>query len=140
MNTLQDEHVSSKKIGQYLFMAILGLHVLSCYGLGIVALVNPQVAFETGFQIDYQAEFQVVGLIIGMELLFLGSIAVLGMVWTRKKQLHGIYVGTAVGVYMFLFGIVAFVLLGETDALVVDSIRGFLTLVFGYMAYKELKN
>jgi hypothetical protein len=139
MSTIKQDHISPKRVGQNLFMAMLGLHVLSCYGLGITALVNPGIAFETGFQIAYQPEFQIIGLIIGMELLFLGSIAVLGIVWTRKKQLHGIYVGAAVGMYMFLFGIVAFVLMGQTDGLVVDSIRGFLTLVFGYMAYKELK-
>jgi hypothetical protein len=92
------------------------------------------------FTIPYQPEFKIIGLIIGMLLLFLGSIAVLGIVWTRKKQLHGIYAGLAVEMHLFLFGIVAFVLMGETDPLWVDSIRGFLTFVFGYMAYKELKN
>ena len=64
----------------------------------------------------------------------------MGVIWTRKRKLFGVYVGTAVGIYMFLFGIIAFLKFGTTDALIVDSIRGFVTIVFGYIAYKELKH
>jgi hypothetical protein len=131
---------TSRKIGRYLFIGILALHTLGCYAMGITTLLNPQVAFESGFQIDYNPELTIIGTIIGMELLFLGSIALLGIIWTRKNKKEGIVAGVAVGVYMFLFGFAALIFVGETQALIVDSIRGFLTLVFGYMAYQEIKN
>ena len=131
---------SNQKIGQYLFMGILFLHVLGCYVMGFSTLINPKFSIETGFKIPYNFDIQILALIIGMELLFLGSIALLGLIWTKRKSVYGIYTGTAVGLYMFAFGIVAFLKFGTTDGLLVDSIRGFLTLVFAYMAYNELKN
>ena len=68
-----------------------------------------------------------------------GSIALLGIFWTRQGNISGVVTGSAVGLYMFIFGIVAFLMLGQTDGLVVDSIRGSLTIIFGIMTYRELK-
>jgi hypothetical protein len=128
-----------RKIGQNLFIGFLVIHILSCYFMGMISLVDPKFAFETGFQMTYNPDLQIIGIVMGMELLFLGSIALLGVIWTRRKSKYGIYAGVAVGSYMFLFGIVAFLIMGRTDGLIVDSIRGLLTLIFGYMAYQELK-
>lgn len=107
--------------------------------MGFTSLINPQMAFETGFQMTYNDELHIIGIVMGMELIFLGSMALLGIIWTRKGKIEGVTVGSAVGMYMFLFGIVSFIALGRTDGLIVDSIRGFLTLVFAYMTYRELK-
>lgn len=139
-DSIANSQVAPLKIGRILFIGILALHVLSCYILGFTGLANWPYALETGFGIPYSPELDIIGNVIGLELLFLGTIAVLGIIWTRKGSIPGIIVGTAVGVYMFVFGIVAFLLLGETDGLLIDSIRGFLTFVFGYMAYTEIKN
>ena len=128
-----------KRIGRSLFIGILILHILGCYVMGAMILINPKLALETGFHIHYSQELEIISLVIGMELFFLGTMALLGVIWTRKHKLFGVYIGTAVGVYMFFFGIVAFLKLGTTDALVVDSIRGFITIVFGILAYRELK-
>ncbi|MBL4648810.1 MAG: hypothetical protein JKY03_03695 [Aureispira sp.] len=57
MSAIQQEKTTSRAIGQNLFIAILRVPILSCYGIGIIALVNPEIAFETGFQIVYQPEF-----------------------------------------------------------------------------------
>lgn len=131
---------NTSKIGRYLFMGILVVHMLGCYIMGIISLTNAPFAFEIGFQIPYSDQLAIIGVVMGMELLFLGSIAFLGIIWTKQGNRYGITMGMAVGMYMFLFGIVAFLLLGRIDGLLVDSIRGFLTLVFGYMAHKELQN
>lgn len=139
-NNVKASNRNSRKLWRYLFIGILVLHVLGCYVMGIMTLTNPQFAIETGFQIPYTTDLNILTTVIGMELLFLGSIALVGIIWTRKRKIEGIVAGMAVGMYMFMFGIVAFFLLGETQALYVDSIRGFLTLVIGYMAYKEIKN
>ncbi|MDG1332444.1 MAG: hypothetical protein P8P74_08945 [Crocinitomicaceae bacterium] len=130
---------NERKIGRILFTIILVLHVIGCYVMGIAIIADTETAMITGFGVNYADDLEIVGLVIGMELLFLGTMALLGILWTRKQKLTGIYIGSAVGVYMFLFGIVACIKFGTTDALIVDSIRGFLTIVFGYMVYKELK-
>ena len=57
MSAIQQEKTTSRAIGQNLFIAILGVDILSCYGIGITVLVNPKIAFETGFQIAHQPEF-----------------------------------------------------------------------------------
>ena len=129
---------STRRIGRWLFIALLVVHVLSCYVMGTFSLFNWPFALETGFGIPYDDSLDILGVVIGLELIFLGSIAVLGIYWTRQGQISGIVTGMAVGMYMFMFGIVAFLLLGRIDGLIVDSIRGFLTLIFGWMAYQEL--
>jgi zinc transporter ZupT len=65
--------------------------------------------------------------------------AVLGIIWTQKNKKQVIVAGAIVGMYLFLFGMIAFILLEESQVLIVDSICGFLTLIFGYITYKELK-
>ena len=132
------ENTSNRKIGRWLFIILLAVHVLSCYVMGFISLINWPFALETGFGIPYNNDLAVLGVVIGLELIFLGSIAILGIFWTWQGQLSGIVTGSAVGMYMFMFGIVLFLILGRTDGLIVDSIRGFLTLLFGWMAYREL--
>lgn len=127
------------RIGRILFIGILILHILSCYVMGGMILIDPKLFLETGFHIHYTPELEIISIVIGMELFFLGTMALLGVIWTRKHKLFGVYIGTSVGVYMFLFGVVAFLKLGTTEALVVDSIRGLITIVFGFLAYRELK-
>jgi|GEM_PF-6627314 len=130
---------SPRKTGQYLLMGILVLHLLGCYFMGFSSLVSPEFAFESGFQIPFEPKLDIIALVIGMELLFLGSMALMAIIWIRRKNIYGVYLGSAVGMYMTMFGIVAFFMLGRTDGLMVDTIRGVITLVFAYMAYKELK-
>ena len=71
---------------------------------------------------------------------YLGSVALLGIIWTRKNKKEGVIAGVFVGMYMFLFGFVTLILLGETEALFVDSIRGFLTLVLVIWLIRKSKN
>ncbi len=129
----------NQNIGQYLFIGILILHVVACYFIGLGILTNPKLALETGFKVTYNADIQIISVVVGMQVIFLGSIALLGVIWTRRKSMYGIYAGIAVGLYMFAFGFVSLLKVGTTDGLIVDSSRGFITLIFAYYAYKELK-
>lgn len=136
MQTTANNHLPAST-SRTLFIAILILHALGCYIMGITTLYNPQIAIETGFQIAYNPEMLILGIVIGMELLFLGSIALLGIYWTRKGKRAGVIAGGAVGLYMFLFGWVVFFLLGDTQGLYVDSIRGFITMLLGYLLLRK---
>ena len=128
------------KIWIQLFIALLSFNAIVALGLGATSLLNFQFALETGFQIPYSSELEILGLTIGLELLLLAAIAILSVVWVSKGKIEGTITGIFVGIYIFTFGIAAFLKFGETQALYVDSIRGFLTLVFGYLAYKKMKN
>jgi NO-binding membrane sensor protein with MHYT domain len=127
---------TASKTTQFLFLGILVLHTLGCYIMGITVLFNPQFAIETGFQIAYNPEMVILSVVIGMELLFLGSVALVGIIWTRQGKREGILAGSAVGMYMFLFGFAALFFVGNTQGLLVDSTRGFITLVLGYLMLK----
>ena len=128
-----------RKIGSRIFIALLIINSIVALGFGFISLFNFPFALETGFQIPYSSTLEILGMVMGLELLFLGGIAILSLIWTIKGKLEGIITGTAVGIYIFIFGIAAFLKFGETQALYVDGIRGLLTIIFGYMAYKEIK-
>ncbi len=61
------------------------------------------------------------------------------MVWTIKGNYYGTTIGIIVGVFLLTFGLVTFLKFGDIQALYIDSLRGLLTIIFGYMAFKELK-
>lgn len=122
-----------------IFSAILLLHVIACFAIGSTALINPEFGSKTGFQLEYTASLQIPLIIIGMEVLFLGSIALLGFIWTRRGSVYGIYTGAAVGVYMFVFGFALFLLEGRTDGLLLDSSRGIITIIAAFLALRELR-
>jgi len=140
MSALENNPIAPRKVGQCLFIGILVLHLIACAVLGFISLTNPQLAFETGFQMPFDPDLRIFSVIIGMQVTFLGSMALLGIIWTRRKSLYGIYVGTAVGIYLLVFGFIALLILGDSNGLIVDSSRGLVTLIFAYMAFKELKN
>lgn len=131
--------MKERKIGRRIFVALLIVHSIVALGFGFTSLLNFPFALETGFQIPYSSELEILGVVMGLELLFLGGIASLSLIWTVKGKPEGTITGIAVGIYIFIFGIVAFLKFGETQALYVDSIRGALTIIFGYMAYREIK-
>jgi hypothetical protein len=136
---IKKQIMQERKIGRRILVALLIVHSFVALGFGFTSLLNFPFALETGFQIPYSSELEILGVVMGLELLFLGGIASLSLIWTIKGKLEGTITGIAVGIYIFIFGIVAFLKFGETQALYVDGIRGVLTIIFGSMAYKENK-
>lgn len=130
---------NEKKIGRYVFIALLSINGLIALGFGVTALFNFPYALETGFNIPYSSELDMLGIVMGMELLFLTGIGILSIFWISKGKIAGTVTGIATGSYLFIFGPVAFIKTGDPQALYVDSIRGILTIIFGIMAYQELK-
>ena len=140
MNTNQNKaNTKPSKIGQYLFISMLVIQALFALFISFSSLINPKMAIETGFKIIYDSNFRILTVVIGMQVLFSACIAIMAIVWTRRKSIYGIYLGTAIGLYLTSFGIVAYFILGQTDGLLVDSSRGILTLIFAYLANKEIK-
>jgi hypothetical protein len=63
----------------------------------------------------------------------------LSIVWTHRANYAGIVIGMLAGTFLLSFGIAVFLKTGDTQAIFVDSIRGWLTIFFAHMAGKECK-
>lgn len=130
---------TSRKIWRRLFIGILMVQAILELGLGITLLIDFPTALESGFGITYSSELDILGVALGLYLLLLTALMILSSVWTFKSNHSGITVGVIIGIFLFVFGAVTFLKFGDLQALMVDSLRGLLTIILGYMAGKELK-
>ena len=129
----------SRKIWGRLFIGILMVQAILELGLGVTLLIDFPTALESGFGISYSNELDILGLALGLYLLLLTALMILSSVWTLKSNHSGITIGVIIGIFLFIFGTVTFLKFGDLQALMVDSLRGLLTIILGYMAGKELK-
>jgi hypothetical protein len=97
------------------------------------------LAAEKGFGITYSDDIAVLGIGLGSNLALTTAVFFLSTIWTMRSKIEGIILGMTGTGMLILFSTLTFVQLGETGGIVVDGIRGVLTLIFGVMAYKELK-
>lgn len=140
MNTESNSNtITSKKIWKRLFIGILIIQAILELGIGGALLFNFPVTLETGFDITYSSDLDILGIALGLYLLLLTTLMILSSIWTNSANYSGITLGIIVGVFLFSFGIVTFFKFGDLQGLAVDSSRGLLTIVIGYMAGKELK-
>lgn len=126
-------------IWKRLFIGILGIQAIMELGIGATLLFNFQVALESGFGITYTEELDILGLALGLYLLLLTSLLAISMAWTIKGNQSGVTMGVIIGLFLIVFGVASLMQSGDMQGITVDSSRGLLTLVFAYMAGKELK-
>ena len=140
MKTIQNNRGSSNsKIGQHLFITMLVIQVLFASFIGFSMLFLPHLILVNGFNLSYNPSMQNLTIVIGMQVLFSVVVAILSIVWIRRQNIYGFYLGTFIGIYKVSFGVVSFLFTQTIDGLLVDSTRGILTLIFAYFAFKELK-
>ncbi len=131
--------VNPRKIWTRLFIGILSLQALLELAIGATLLINFPTAIESGFGITYSSELEILGIALGLYLLLLTTLMILSIVWTSKSNLSGTTLGIILGVFLLTFGVTAFLKLGDPQPLYIDSLRGLITIVTGYMARKELQ-
>ncbi len=127
------------KLGGKIFIILLGLQAIIELLLGGSLLLNFPETLETGFGITYSSELDFLGIALGLYLLLLTSLMVLSIIWTLKGNYSGATLGIVIGVFLTLIGVIAFLQLGRTDGLIIDSSRGLLTVIFAYMTSKQPK-
>jgi hypothetical protein len=127
------------KIGTKFFIGLLGLQAIIELGFGGAILFNFPTMLDAAFGITYSSELDILGIALGLYLLLLTALMVLSAYWTIKRNTSGPILGIIVGVFLITFGVTSFLMLGQIDGLFGDSLRGVITAVLGYMAYKELK-
>ena len=130
---------TSKKIWTWLFIGILGLQAIVELALGTSLLVDFPTTLETGFGITYSSDLDVLGIALGLYLLLLTALLIISAVWTYISNMSGITIGIVAGGFLLAFGLATYLKLGNFEGILVDGIRGLLTIVFAYMAGKEMK-
>ena len=122
-----------------LFIGLLGLQAIAELAIGGMLLFNFPTALESGFGIPYNSELDMLGMALGLYLLLLTTLLILSIIWTYRSNYSGITIGIIVGAFLFIFGVLSYFQFGDIQAILVDSLRGLLTIIFAYMAGKELK-
>lgn len=128
-----------RKIGRNIFIGLLGIQALLELIVGLTILFDFPTTLKNGFGITYQSELDILGIALGLYVLLLTSLLIISMLWTIRNNISGITIGVVAGVFLFCFGMAAFLKTGDSQGLLVDGLRGLLTVIFGYVAYKEIK-
>lgn len=129
---------TSRKIARNIFIALAAINGLVALGLGIMTLVNMPALFE-GFGIPFTRELNSIGLPAGGMFVLMGILVAISIIWLVQGKIEGILVPFGHATFLFALGFMALARLGETDILYIDSIRGFLAMVAGFFAYREMK-
>ncbi|MEL6674024.1 MAG: hypothetical protein AAFR61_17605 [Bacteroidota bacterium] len=127
------------KLNKNIFLGFLLLNTVMGLFFGFLPLVDFPLVLEMN-QIPYSQNLLIFGVVSGTAMLFLGSMFILSFYWTRKDKWEGSITGMIGGGYLLLVGILSWLYTGDPTAFLMDSIRGFLTIFFGYYLYRSLKN
>jgi hypothetical protein len=130
---------SSRKIARNIFIALTAINALVALGLGSMTLVNMQGVFES-FGVTYTRELDSMGLASGGLFILLGILSAISILWLVRGKLEGIVVPVGYAIFLFALGFMVLARVGQTNVLYVDSIRGFLTVVAGFFAYREMRH
>jgi len=122
-----------------LFIALLDFQAVVELVIGVTMLSNFQFAVENGFQLEYFSEMEFLGTTMGLQLLFLTSILFLAAYLTLKRNISGPILGMACGLFFTIFGIVVFIKYNNTDGIFIDSVRGAITFILGYLTFRQFK-
>jgi len=131
---MKKEKQTWKKGLQYLLI----FQILVASSLAIFALYNfPGLTEQFGFA--YQPDMGILRLIVAYNLVLSASMCILSVRWIRTDNIAGIQAGTTIGFLIFVVSFIVFVIYNRVDMLLFDSLRAFLMVVFGVLAYREHK-
>lgn len=126
------------KVSRTIFLGLLILNILIGLFFGFLPLINFSLVLEMN-QIPYSDKLIIFGVVSGIAVLFLAAILILSFYWTKKGKWEGAITGIIAGFYLLIVGIVAWLYTGDLTAFIMDSIRGFFTILFGYRVYKLIR-
>jgi len=129
----------NSKTSKAIFLGFLILNILVALFFGLLPLVSFTSVLELN-QISYSEELVIFGVVMGTAMLFLTAILILSFLWTRKGKREGAIIGIFAGFYLLVVGILSWIYTGDSTTFMMDSIRGFITILFGLMVYRSLKS
>jgi hypothetical protein len=130
---------ASRKIARNIFIALTGINGLVALALGIMTLVNMRGVFES-FGITYSSQLDTIGLTAGGLFSLIAILSGISIYWVVRGKVEGILVPIGYATFLFALGLMVLAWTGQTNVLYVDSIRGFLTMIAGYFAYREMRH
>jgi hypothetical protein len=122
-----------------IFLALVVINGIFGIMAGYSMIFNFKSVLEMN-GIVYNKALDIFGISVGCAVLFLSAILTLSFTWTRQRKAEGVTLGITGGGFLVLLGVLPFLLLGHTTTLYIDSIRGLLMMVFGYVSYSSLKS
>ncbi|MFK7925680.1 MAG: hypothetical protein AB8H47_27275 [Bacteroidia bacterium] len=136
---MSNQTVSKQTSLSRIFVIFMGIQAVLELVIGSAFLVAFPLAVETGFDLTYISDMDIFGIVIGLQLILLAILMFLAIRWTMQGNNAGPVIGIAAGLYFLIFGIFSFIQFGDTQAIMVDSIRGLITAIMGYMVYQQIK-
>jgi hypothetical protein len=130
--------MTEKKIWKKGLSILLIFQIVVALSLAVFALVNFPSLLEQ-FGMKYQPDMGILQLIMTYNLVLSLSICFWSVIWISKNNIAGIQAGTTVGLLIFIVSFTVFLKFDRIDMLLFDSLRAFLMVVFGIMAYIEHK-
>ncbi len=125
-----------KKIWKRGLSILLIFQIVVALSLALFSLVNFPSLLEQ-FGMKYQPDMGILQLIMAYNLFLSLSICSWSLIWIRKGNVAGIQAGSTVGLLIFIVSFTVFLKFDRIDMLLFDSLRAFLMVVFGILAYKE---
>ncbi len=128
--------MTEKKIWKKGLSILLIFQIVVALSLAVFSLVNFPSLLEQ-FGMKYQPDMGILQLIMAYNLVLSLSICLWSVMWIRKGNIAGIQAGTTVGLLIFIVSFTVFLKFDRIDMLLFDSLRAFLMVIFGALAYKE---
>jgi|AntRauTorckE5430_2_1112549.scaffolds.fasta_scaffold20238_2 hypothetical protein len=123
-----------------IFVIFVGIQAALELVIGAGMLIDFKLAVESGFGITHTSDMDLFGVVIGLQLVMLAILMIFSIIWTNKGQKAGPIVAIIAGMYFLIFGVMSFVKFGNIDAIYVDSIRGLITAILGFVVYNQFKS
>ncbi|MFN0050055.1 MAG: hypothetical protein ACKVOU_13110 [Cytophagales bacterium] len=115
---------------------LLIFQILVALSLAVFAMIDFPTLL-TQFGMKHQPDMGILQMIMTYNLVLSASICIWSLLWLRKGNIAGIQAGATVGLLIFIVSFVVFIRFDRVDMLFFDSIRAFLMVVFGVLAYNE---
>jgi hypothetical protein len=130
--------IIERKVWKKGLSILLIFQIVVALSLAVFATVDFPGLLEQ-FGVKYQTDMGILQLIMIYNLVLSCSICLWSVIWIRKGNIAGIQAGTTVGLLIFIVSFTVFLKFDRIDMLLFDSLRAFLMVVFGVLAYKGYK-
>lgn len=132
-------NATESKTARRIFTGLLILNFIIELIASLSILINFPLAAEKGFGITYSDELAILGIGLGSNLALTTGVFLLSIIWTMRSKTEGAILGMVGAGMLVLFSSLTLIQLGDTQGLLIDGIRGVITIAFGYVVYNEFK-
>ena len=116
----------------------LAINALMQIAMGVMMLQDFQQVATSMLNLTYSEGMTKLGVTLGMNVLFLGTVLLLSIYWVFRNNKNGASLAILFGVYMVIAGIVSYSQ-GVSEGLTMDVPRGIIILVLGYFTQRQDK-